>query len=328
MKFKKLGWNGFLLEIPEEMRLTAEGGNFYSGYLKLEMENFLIEIKWEPYQPKKPKPLAEIADSFIKNVKKTIEKRSKKKIDLKVENSGNIFISSHNAYYMILNSGTKLYEPVYLWNCEESKRIIIAHFISPLSKDQSREIVEHMISSLKCHEKKKETVPWIALNLRFNIPASFLLSERKMTVGRTYLIFDERSPSAFVEKGRSLIVEYFSMADIIFEGLHKNLDVWFQKKYWKDLKKRRRNITFQTSEAGRFRRHNAIYKRGIKRSGLLTRRTTLCENLTWYCSNSNRIYSITYLSYISRPFFLKRRLNQEEDKRIMRELLSSFKCHF
>ncbi|MEM2939893.1 MAG: hypothetical protein QXU95_06475, partial [Candidatus Bathyarchaeia archaeon] len=72
MKFRELSWNGFLLEIPEDMRLTAESGNLNSGYLKFEMEGFLVEVKWDPLDPKKAKSPAVIADSFVKNVKKTL----------------------------------------------------------------------------------------------------------------------------------------------------------------------------------------------------------------------------------------------------------------
>lgn len=326
MKFKELGWNGFLLEIPEEMRLTSEGGNIKSGYLKFEMEGFLIEIRWDPFEPKKTKPLAEIANSFIKEIKKTIEKKSKKKIDLKVESMGNVLISSHNAYSMNIKSGTGK-DLVYIWVCKDSKRVIIAHLISLLPEEKSKEIIEHTLSSFKCHFNE-ESIPWVALNLRFQIPDSFLLSERKIAAGRTYLTFRERKFSVFTEKGRNLVIEYFSMANLIFEDTYKNPEKWFQDKYWKDLKKRLKNIAFQTSETKRFMRHKAVYKRGIKKSGLLSRRTTVSENLTWYCSKSNRIYSITFASYVNRPFFLKRKLDEEEDKRIMQDFLSSFKCHF
>jgi len=326
LKFKEVGWNGFLLEIPEEMRLTSEGGNIKSGYLKFEMEGFLLEIRWDPFEPKKTKPLAEIANSFIKEMKKALEKERKKKIDLKVESMSSISISSHNTYSMNIKSGAEK-DLVYIWICKESKRVIIAHLISLLPKDKSKEIIERILGSFKCH-LNENFVPWIALNLKFQVPDSFLLSERKIAAGRTYLIFNEQKFSVFTEKGRSLIIEYFSMANLLFEDTYKNPEKWFQDNYWKDLKKRVKNIAFQATETRRFMRHKIIYKRGIKKSGLLTRKTTVSENLTWYCSKSNRIYSITFVSYVSRPFFLKRKMDEEEDKKIMQNFLSSFKCHF
>lgn len=326
MKFKELGWNGFLLEIPEEMRLTSEGGNIKSGYLKFEMEGFLMEIRWDPFEPEKTRPVAEIANSFIKKVKKTIEKESKRKIDLKVESLGSTPIASHNAYSMSIKSGAEK-DLVYIWICEDSRRVIIAHLISLLPEDKSKEIIEHTLNSFKCH-LDGERIPWVALNLQFQIPASFLLSDRKIAAGRTYLTFNEQKFSAFTERGRNLVVEYFSMANLIFEDSYRNPEKWFQDEYWKDLKKRLKNVAFQTVEARRFMRHKAVYRRGIKKSGLLSRRTTVSENLTWYCSKSNRIYSITYVSYITRPLFLRRELDEEEDKKIMHDFLSSFKCHF
>lgn len=326
MKFKELGWNGILLEIPEEMRLTTEGGSLSSGYLKFEMENFLMEIRWDPIDPKKVKPLAEIADSFLKTVKKALKKTSKKEVDLKVKETGSSFVSSHNAYFMVLKPRENIEEPVYIWICDKSKRAIIIHFTSLLPSEEGRSIIGHIINSLKCH-MEEEFVPWIALNLRFNIPSSFLLSDRRIAVGRTYLTFNEQKFSKFAEIGRKLMIEYFSMANVIFEDTYRDIESWFQNNYWKDLKKRYKNITFQTTETKRILRHNVVYRRGIKNSGLFTRRTTMCENLTWYCSKSNRIYSVTYLSYVSRPFFLRRKLDEETDRKIMQEFLSSLRCH-
>jgi len=326
LKFKELGWNGFLLQIPEEMRLTTEGGNINSGYLKLEMENLIMEIKWDVFDPKKIKSLAEVSSSFIENLKKTLEKRAKKKVDVKVKTMENIFISSHNARFMVIDSGTGLREPTYMWICDKSKRIIILHFaFSPLM-EEGEETVGRILSSLKCHAEG-DLIPWSALNIRFNLPLSLLLSERKIAVGRTYLIFRDQKYFTFGEAGRSLSIEYFSMANILFEDTYKDLDTWFQKNYWKDLKKTHKNIDFQSSESRRIMRHNALYKHGVVKSGIFTRKTTLCKNLTWYCSRSNRIYSVTYTSYISRPFFLKRSINEDEEEKFLQDILSSFKCH-
>lgn len=325
MKFKEFGWNGFLLEIPEGMRLTSEGGNINSGYIRLEMEGLVAEVKWDPLN-KKSMPLAKVADSFIKSAKETLEKKLKKKVDLRVEGGESTFISSHGAHSMILKTGAELWEPVYIWNCEKSRRVIIAHFMSLLPRDTGREVVKHMLESLRCHQDG-DFVTWSALNLRFSIPASLLLSDRKIVVGRVYLTFEEHKASTLAERGRSLTIEFFSMANVLYDDIYKRIDEWFQSKYWKDLKKRYKHISFQTSEMERIMRHNVLHKRGVRKLGLVNRRTVLCENLTWYCSRSNRIYSVTYTSYVSRPFFLKRRLNEEEDKRILQNLLSSFKCH-
>lgn len=327
MKFKELGWNGFLLQVPEEMRLATEGGNINSGYFRLEMENLFLEVKWEQANLKKPKSLAEISASFIDSARKTIEKTAKKKVDVKAKVMENVFVSSHNARSMLLETGSGLKEPTYIWVCEKSGRIIIAHFaLSPLI-EEGEKIVERILGSFKCHTEE-DSVTWSALNTRFNIPSSFLLSERKIAVGRTYLTFRDQKFSTFAEIGRSLSIEYFSMANVIFEDTYKDVDAWFQKNYWKDLRKSHKNIAFQSSEGKKIMRHNAIYRYGVSKSGLFTRKTMLCKNLTWYCSKSNRIYSITYTSYVSRPFFLRRKLSEEDEERFFQSFLSSFKCHF
>jgi len=326
LKFKEFAWNGFSVEIPESMRLTAEGGHLNSGYLRLEMEGFLMEIKWDPLDPKRAKPLAEVAESFLKTAKKTIEKKTKRKIDLKAEVTEGRFISSHSAYSMIVKSEAR--EPIYIWNCSESKRTILVHFTSVLPEKDEVELIRSILESLKCHGEE-DFIPWSALNMRFALPPSLLLSDRRMAVGRTYLIFEEQKPSAFTERGRNLIIEFFSMANVLFRDKCKNLDEWFKADYWKDLKKRCKNVSFQTAETSvqKVMRHKVIHRRGVKKTGLFWRRTTVSENFTWYCSKSNRIYSVSFVSYVSRPFFLKRTIDEESDSKVLQGFLSSFKCH-
>ncbi|MBS7654344.1 MAG: hypothetical protein QXR06_04515 [Candidatus Bathyarchaeia archaeon] len=327
MKFREFAWNGFYIEVPENMRLTAEGGNLNSGYLRLEMEGFLMEVKWDPLDPKKAKPLAEVAESFLKTAKKTIEKETKKKIDLKAEITEGRFVSSHSAYSMIVKSGVR--EPIYIWNCNESKRIILVHFTSVLPEKDDIELIGRILESFRCHGKE-DLIPWSALNMHFALPPSFLLSDRRMAVGRTYLIFDEQKPSTFTERGRSLVIEFFSMANVLFGDKCKNLEEWFKVDYWKDLKKRCKNISFRAAEISvqKVMRHKVIYRRGVKKSGFFWRRTTVSENFTWYCFKSNRIYSVSFVSYISRPFFLKRAIDEKDDGKVLQGFLSSFKCHF
>lgn len=306
------------------MRLTAEGGDLNSGYLRLEKEGFSMEVKWSLFDPKKARPLAEVASSFLETVKKTIEKEIKKKVDLKAETLESRFISSHNAYSMAIKSGAK--ELIYLWNCEESGRTIILHFTSVLPENESAEIMDNILESFRCHEKKEFTL-WSAFNMRFMIPSTFLLSDRKIAVGRAYLVFNEHKPSSLAERGRNLIIEYFSMANLIFGNKCRKLEEWFKENYWKDLKRHYRYVSFQETNVRKLMRHNVLYKRGVKSSGLIWRRTSVCENFTWYCSKSNRIYSMSFISYLSKPFFLRRRMDMEEDKRILRTFLSSFRCH-
>ena len=325
LKFKEFAWNGFSINIPEDMRLTVESGNLNSGYLRLERENLSMEVKWGRFDPKKAKPLAEVANSFLKEVKKNIEKETKKKIDLKAETLENRFVSSHNAYSMAIKGGAN--DLLYMWTCDESERIILLHFTSILPKNEGMEIIERILESFKCHDRKEGFIQWSALNMRFMLPSTFLLSDRRIAVGRTYLLFEERKLSPLAEKGRNLIIEYFSMANLLFGSKCRKLEEWFQENYWKDLKKRYKHISFQKTDFRRLMRHNVLHKRGIKNSGLIWRRTSLCENFTWYCSRSNRIYSISFISYVSKPFFLKRAINEEEDEKILQTFLSSFQCH-
>jgi hypothetical protein len=75
VKFKEFGWNSFFIEIPEEIRFTSYGGNAKSGHLMLESEGCILEARWEPSATKKAKPLAEVAESLIQQIKKKLKKQ-------------------------------------------------------------------------------------------------------------------------------------------------------------------------------------------------------------------------------------------------------------
>lgn len=317
MNFKEFGWNGLIFEIPEEMHLASEGGNAKSAYYRLESEGYFIEVKWEPLIPKKAKPLSEIVEAFIKQTEK------KTKQSIKVLKQDNAHVFSHNALHMNLKSQTE--DHMYMWYCEESERTFIFRFAFGTLDSASKKIVGHVIDTLKCHTEGPNV--WSILGLRFEAPQSFLLTDRKMAVGRAHFLLNDRKMTSFSEKGREILIEYFSMANVVFADTYKDLDKWLEKEYLKDLRKRCRGVTFQSKESQKLRRHNAVIKQGLRMSGSTTRKTSLFTNVTWYCSASNRIYSITISSHIGRPILFKRDSGEGSHKKLVEDFLLAFECH-
>jgi len=317
LKFKEFGWNGFLFEVPEEVRFTSEGGNAEKGYLRLEAEDFFFEAKWEPFLPKKTKPISEVAEAFVKQMEKS------KKLKVTILRKDSALVSKHNALYISLKSEAE--ERIYMWYCDESKRFVIFRFVFKTFDEVGKQIIKQTLDTFRCHTEKSNI--WSVLDLRFELPTAFLLADRKIAVGRSHISFNERKVSAFAEKSRAILIEYFSMANLAFKDTYRDLDKWLEKNYLKDLKKRYHNISFKTEESRKFKRHEMKIKQGITAKGLTTRKTSVYTNATWYCSGSNRIYSITVSSHIARPLFFKRRIEKEDHKNLIEELLSSFKCH-
>jgi len=317
LKYKEFGWNDFVLEVPKDMRFASEGGSIKSGYMRLEAEDFSFEFKWEPFQTKKTKPISEVADGFIRE----LEKNQKLKISVRKKGSTHLF--QHKALF--INFKSTIEERVFLWYCEESNRIIISRFAFKSIDNTSQRIIKRVLSSFKCHGQ--DAALWSVLGFSFKAPTSFQLTDRKMTVGRAYFLLLEQKATPFAERRREILFEYFSMANITFEEDYMNFDKWMEKHYFKDLKKRYRKIKFQSSTSEKVIGHKALVKEGFSISGFTTRKSSLYNNIVWYCPDSNRIYSITISTHVTRPLPLKREIDREDFKKFVQETLSSVECH-
>lgn len=322
MKFKKFGWNGFLFEVPENIRFTREGGDAKTGNVVLESEDFMVEAKWEPFDPKKAKPLSSVAESLVEQM----EKQSKKsKQTVKVLRKDDARVYKHEAVYMVVKSQAE--ERVYIWYCGESQRVIVWRFVFGSFDDTSKKIMKQILDTLRCHGDEANV--WSLLGFSFEIPSSFLLTDTKITVGRAHFMLTDREVSSFAERTDSMLIEYFSMANLIFEDTYRDPGKWLEENYLKDLRKRlkERKIKFQTVESRRFKRHKMEIRKATTTSGLSWRKTALYTNATWHCSRTNRMYSVTASSSVRRPAFFKRETDEEAQKNLMGDFLSSFKCH-
>jgi len=317
VKFKDLGWNNFLFEIPQDARLTSEGGNAKSGYVRIEGENYFFEIRWEQAQPKKVKPMSEVVSAFVKK----LEKESKQKIPIRGRRPTNIF--THNALFLSLKSDVE--ERIYFWYCQESLRIIIFRFVFKSMTPTSRTIMNEALTSLRCHGE--ETNKWTVFESSFKVPPSFQVAERKMMVGRTYLLLVERKFTPFSERKREILYEYFSMANIQFEGEYEDPAKWMETRHLKDLKKRYKGIKFQSFTKEKLNDHAAIVKKGEVKSGYTTHKSSLYTNVTWYCEDMNRIYSVTISEQVARPLPLKLKVDKNAFEDLSKEFISTIKCH-
>jgi len=318
-KFKEIGWNGFILTVPEDVYLTRQGGNAKQGTLMLESEKYLIELKWEPI-PKKP--LKAVADLLIEHSRKNIKKKTKR--DLEVRERRNTTIQNHDAVYLYLKSTIE--ERYYVWLCKESNRIVIFRLACESFDEKTREMIKRFLNTLKCHDKGKNV--WSLMKVRFEAPESFLLKDAEIKVGKARFILSDEKLSAFTIKTKMIIVEYFSLASLLFTDTYEDPEKWFEKNYLKDLKKTlKRKIEFKTREKKDLEGHTVIIRQAKKTSGFYSRSTSLYSTAVWHCPEMDRMYAVTVASTVIKPFFLKRRLSKETHDKIFNEIIESFKCH-
>lgn len=326
MEFNKFGWNGLLFDAPQDARFTRFGGSAKAGTLRLEAEDYFIEAKWEP-TPKRRRSISAVADKFVEDMTKEYGKKLKrpKKGSFRILGKEDARVYSHDALYLVMKAEVE--ERYYMWYCDESKRVVILRFVFKTFDNTAKNIVKKVLDDFECH--RKETTVWALMNTRFETPIDFLLTEARIAVGRAHFMLSDRKPSTFTEKTSTILVEYFSMANIIYKDTYEDPDNWFEEHYEKDLKKllKKRRLKFQVADPRKLKRHKVVVKEAEASSGFTWRAKTLYTNATWYCAGSNRIYSVTVSSSISRPLPLKREINKAEHAKTVADLLSSIKCH-
>jgi len=318
LKYKTFGWNGFMFDVPSDMYLSVEGGTARSGYMRLEAERYFLDVKWEGQRPDKVKPVEEVILSLIKQ----LEKDGQGKLTVQGKRPTRVF--EHDALLYNIKSG--LEERMYVWYCEESLRVVIFRFAFMSLDNAARAIIRRGLTSLKCHGE--EINYWTVLESSFKAPPSFLLSERKMMVGRTYLLLSEEEIKPFppAERRREILFEYFTMANVRYEENYKDLDKWMEKSYQKGLKKRY-GLKFQSSDTKKLNNHEVITRKGKGGKGLLTRRSSVYTNASWYCDDLNTIYSVTLSEHVTKPLPMKRQIDQEAFESFAEEVISSIRCH-
>lgn len=321
MKFKEIGWNGFLMKVPEEMHITRQGGNSNKGTFSIESEDSLIEFSWNSIS-KKSEPLLSIVEQITDRIKKDA---GKKKIQFSLEEKKDTVVNNHDAVYLRLKYGIE--ERYYVWKCQESNRLIAIRFVFREYGEKARKIVKQLLNSIQCHIEGKDV--WSLMKLRFETPKTFLLSDARIEVGKSHIELVENKIAMFEERKRTIYVNYFPMANVRFKDTYKDPEKWFEKNHLKDFKKslRKRKINFKTIGKKKVEGHEIIIKQARMASGLLTRSSDLCSAAFWYCPEMNRIYFLALNSKVTRPFLFKRRLKKKEHDDLFDEILKSFRCH-
>ncbi len=317
MKYSIIGWNGFLFKIPEEAHFATESGDFKNGYMRFESEDYFFGIKWEEMHPKKKRSVDEVASAFLKKVEKKLKKRK-----ASIQAKKKIRISEHNALSLSVKS--EMNECIYFMFCEKSQRMIILNFGF---KDllNFKEIMKEVLLSFRCHSE--ELNQWSILGFSFSAPQSFLLVERSMMVGRTTLLLREQKITPLTESRKEILFEYFSTANVRFEKEYRDMERWTKKVYFKDLKKRYKKIKFKEVGEEEVNGHHVKVNAGSRISGILTKSSSIYKNVSWYCEEQNRIYSVTISEQLSTPFFKKKVIDREKFEELARQITSSIKCH-
>ncbi|MCD6089092.1 hypothetical protein J7K07_05185 [Candidatus Bathyarchaeota archaeon] len=323
MKFKEIGWNGFLLRVPEDMYLARHGGDSRKGGFLIESEDSLIEVSWIPISKKRSASLLEVVDKITDRIQKEV---GKKKLNFAIKERRDTIVNNHKAVYLLLDYGFR--ERYYVWRCPDSNRIVAVRFLFRKYDERTSEVIRNVIGTIKCHGKKHV---WSLMKMRFETPKTFLLNTTEIKAAELNIALSEEKFSMFEERRKAIYVKYFPMANIRFKDTYRNLERWFEKNYMNEFKKKilkiRGKMSFKIKDEKKLGDHTVLIEEARLSSKLIKRRKEICSVAFWYCPEMNRIYFLALDTQVHRPPPFKINLKADEHEALFNEVLDSFRCH-
>ncbi|MGD8544549.1 MAG: hypothetical protein PVH12_00085 [Candidatus Bathyarchaeota archaeon] len=316
MKFKEFAWQGFMLEVPEEWQLIEEGGNSLSGKLSFQTDDASLRLEWKPISKKKPMPIRDITEKFTEKLRK------KAKRNVKIR-KGSINIQEHKAASVQFR--TNVEGQGFFWYCKPTNRFFMIEFLTRKEAKIPKHVIEHVVKSFTCHGLKGRT--WSILGFSFETPKSFELETRKFVVGKGILLFQEKRRNPLTETRTSVLFEYFSMANVQFEDTYMEPHRWFDDYYVDGLKKRFGKPKLEEHSDLQIKGHSVKVIKGTASSGWTWRKKVGFIIAFWYCPGSNRIYVMMVSDEITRPIFLRRRLEEDDLKQCFQDVVETIQCH-
>jgi hypothetical protein len=313
---KQFGWQGFVLEIPQNCKFVSEGGDINTGFMRFDAEKFQFEIKWDPLPKKFEDSLSKMADKLIQKVMKKL------KIKSLTHQKRLMHINGHDAISIYFRTNIENY--FIIWLCRESERIIMTQFVFHSRSGELDKTMQSILESLKCHGFKEHI--WSVLNFTIKTPKTFQLKMRKLMVGRTLLTFLEEKRT-FVKSQKSYIIfELFSLANIQFKETYNKPRQWIEKYYLQELKDKFRRIKFEKYSCHNLRGHRVLLCFGKASSGFTLRRNSLLMMGVWYCPETIRICVSTVAISIKKLPFTKG-VNVKDMKKLYKKVVSTVICH-
>lgn len=187
METQTLGWQYILIKVPIDWHMIFEkkrdrSQKKESGYFGFrDAKEKKLEVSWIKFDKKAPD-----INKAIKEYFKSLKKSNKK---IKIRTEGEREVNKHDARYIYWElDKEKIQGYVVIWNCSQTKRLIIctSQFTTKeISKEKP--LIMEIISQINCHPESKFSV-WSAPNLRIYSPyLSMTLKKREFLIGLTFL---------------------------------------------------------------------------------------------------------------------------------------------
>ena len=267
-----------------------------SGYIRIDdLTRPRLEIRWEKVSFEKAKDPEEVAEKYLHDLRKKLEKRAKaiakarkiKKVkvpEIRVLNKERAKVEGHEALLMHLRGPEEAL--LLTWYCENTER----YYTLQLSFKRSeyavqRTIFNRVVKTLTCHTGE-ELQLWSIYGLTFYIPKDLKLTSRKLTTGFSYMVFSSK------KRDKHIILAYSTMADVLLEEYYEDLNEWFKalplKRAINPICKMRGKKSKELSIKG----HKGVMIKDST-SHLFKSKKLYLNALVWHCPDSNRIVSLS-----------------------------------
>jgi hypothetical protein len=279
------GWQGISALVPPDWNLAGIGGDFQSGYLRLDDGRMArLEIKWSPGDVDLNKAL----DRYLRG----LEKKGRRRTGITTFKGGRA-VSRRSKPDKRLQGfswrGPGVRGPVEaqgcIWRCRTCSRTVVAQVMAPPGEGLAS-LARTVLTSLEDHARDGLHT-WGVYGLVCRIPEAFRMEKQRLMAGYIELLFTH---------GKSTLrVERWGMANVILS------DVALGE--WVERQNRKRKDVRLSAEPARAHGHEAAALAGHRRRpfhglrlrlerGLRRRVPTEFAGQVWHCPPSNRIYSV------------------------------------
>lgn len=300
-----IGWQGLLVNVPENWDLTGFSGDELAGYVRMDDgEEQALEVKWATESaPKRPwwsKGAGEAAappdvevrrESYFRLLKQNAKKKKLAISTQETEPLRSVLRPERTASGFTWTADRKGIGAV--WYCGICRRVVIAQVLgAPSGKGGLTSVAEAVLGSLRCHGDDPAWRTWALYDLVTQVPAEYRLESQELM--NVYLRL------TFARKTARVAVEQWSLANVARRNAY--LDVWLSSNTRSAELSGARYTVEESEEHG----HPAITLRGglafgmpmvqaVREATRLQRPATRFAGVAWECEPSNKVFAISEL---------------------------------
>jgi hypothetical protein len=309
-RWTTVGWHNIFLEAPEDWAIGALSGDVSTGYLRLDdAEMPRVEIRWE--SSKSSEPIDRVVERYLHTLTK---KRDKKAPPIKVRRNVDLVREEKQqesrvfeGFHWSVESADPIQAYGMLWRCGVCSRTVFIQILGRESASLLRTALR-IIQTLEDHPENDRSV-WSLYGMRFDVPASYTLTEHQLMTGRLMLRFRRDK--------EEMLLERLSLADMHLEN--RSFEKWLEQTTEGDVADRG---VITEEESG----HHAVFWVSGEAVDPATVHKYLrwlpwrrpCRRpfrrLGWHCPETNRLFTLSCFAPVS-------------VSRSGRDVLESMVCH-